>query len=87
MVRAARNPSQPATRNSTHPSSAPSKGSMRSQPSTSASLHASYPPAPSQYDSGNNYATNTYDDGLVPCPVCTRRFNEHAAERHIPICQ
>lgn len=27
------------------------------------------------------------DPSLVPCPHCGRRFNEHAAERHIPKCQ
>jgi len=28
----------------------------------------------------------TYDPSLVPCPHCGRRFNEKAAERHIPKC-
>ena len=27
-----------------------------------------------------------YDEDLVPCPHCSRSFNEHAAERHIPQC-
>ncbi len=27
------------------------------------------------------------DDGLVPCPHCNRRFNQKAAERHIPKCK
>lgn len=27
------------------------------------------------------------DPSLVPCPHCSRRFNEKAAERHIPQCQ
>ena len=27
------------------------------------------------------------DPSLVPCPHCGRRFNEKAAERHIPKCQ
>lgn len=27
------------------------------------------------------------DPSLVPCPHCGRRFNEKAAERHIPQCQ
>ena len=26
-------------------------------------------------------------DGLVPCPHCNRRFNQKAAERHIPKCK
>ena len=26
------------------------------------------------------------DPTLVPCPHCNRRFNEKAAERHIPVC-
>ncbi|KAK9842919.1 hypothetical protein WJX74_004434 [Apatococcus lobatus] len=26
-------------------------------------------------------------DDLIPCPHCGRRYNEHAAERHIPRCQ
>lgn len=26
------------------------------------------------------------DDGLIPCPHCGRRFQQHAADRHIPIC-
>ena len=28
----------------------------------------------------------TIDPSLVPCPHCGRRFNENAAQRHIPIC-
>jgi hypothetical protein len=28
-----------------------------------------------------------YDDGLIPCPHCHRRFNQKAAERHIPKCK
>lgn len=27
------------------------------------------------------------DSSLIPCPHCNRRFNEKAAERHIPQCQ
>lgn len=27
------------------------------------------------------------DNSLIPCPHCGRRFNEKAAERHIPQCQ
>ena len=27
------------------------------------------------------------DDGLQPCPHCSRRFNAKAADRHIPQCQ
>ena len=27
------------------------------------------------------------DPSLIPCPHCNRRFNEKAAERHIPQCQ
>ena len=30
--------------------------------------------------------SSTVDDDLVPCPNCGRRFNEKAAERHIPKC-
>ena len=26
------------------------------------------------------------DPSLIPCPHCSRRFNEKAAERHIPLC-
>ena len=26
------------------------------------------------------------DSGLVACPHCNRRFNDKAADRHIPIC-
>jgi len=26
-------------------------------------------------------------DNLVPCPYCGRKFNEQAAERHIPSCK
>ncbi len=26
------------------------------------------------------------DSSLIPCPHCGRRFNEKAAERHIPVC-
>ena len=31
--------------------------------------------------------TKNQQDGLVPCNHCGRRFNEKAAERHIPFCQ
>ncbi|KAH9255445.1 hypothetical protein BASA81_006564 [Batrachochytrium salamandrivorans] len=31
-------------------------------------------------------AENEQDDGLVMCPHCERRFNDKAAERHIPKC-
>lgn len=27
------------------------------------------------------------DPSLVPCPNCGRKFNEKAAERHIPLCK
>lgn len=27
------------------------------------------------------------DDDLVECPACGRKFNEIAAERHIPGCK
>lgn len=27
------------------------------------------------------------DPSLIPCPHCNRRFNDRAAERHIPMCQ
>jgi rubrerythrin len=27
------------------------------------------------------------DSSLIPCPHCNRRFNEKAADRHIPLCQ
>jgi hypothetical protein len=27
------------------------------------------------------------DDSLIPCPHCNRRFNQKAADRHIPQCQ
>eukprot|EP01004_Peranema_trichophorum_P009267 NODE_800_length_2350_cov_42.766951_g682_i0.p1 GENE.NODE_800_length_2350_cov_42.766951_g682_i0~~NODE_800_length_2350_cov_42.766951_g682_i0.p1 ORF type:complete len:710 (-),score=117.10 NODE_800_length_2350_cov_42.766951_g682_i0:164-2293(-) len=30
--------------------------------------------------------TGGEDDGRVQCPNCLRRFNEMAAERHIPVC-
>ncbi|CAF92467.1 unnamed protein product, partial [Tetraodon nigroviridis] len=29
----------------------------------------------------------TYDPDYVQCPYCQRRFNQHAAERHIKFCQ
>ena len=36
----------------------------------------------------NSFETNAVvDDGLVPCPHCSRRFNQKAADRHIPKCQ
>ena len=31
-------------------------------------------------------APSAPDSSLVPCPHCGRRFNENAAERHIPKC-
>ncbi len=37
--------------------------------------------------SGNMHSSAVDDDGLVPCPHCNRRFNEKAAERHIPKCR
>lgn len=32
-------------------------------------------------------APSAPDPSLIPCPHCGRRFNENAAERHIPKCQ
>ena len=29
----------------------------------------------------------TEQDVLKPCPYCGRKFNEKAAEKHIPFCQ
>ena len=31
-------------------------------------------------------APSAPDPSLIPCPNCGRRFNETAAERHIPKC-
>ena len=32
-------------------------------------------------------APPTVDSSLVPCQFCGRKFNEKAAERHIPFCE
>ena len=32
-------------------------------------------------------AAPVIDPGYVECPYCSRNFNEHAAERHIPFCK
>ena len=34
---------------------------------------------------GGGYAESEFDDRM-PCPHCGRKFNAHAAERHIPKC-
>jgi hypothetical protein len=36
---------------------------------------------------GDDGAPAPYDDDLVPCPHCQRRYSEKAAERHIPQCK
>ncbi|KAK9805354.1 hypothetical protein WJX73_005357 [Symbiochloris irregularis] len=33
------------------------------------------------------FAAPVVDDSLTPCPHCGRRFNDKAAERHIPLCK
>lgn len=33
------------------------------------------------------YVPSAPDPSLIPCPHCNRRFNQKAAERHIPQCQ
>lgn len=35
----------------------------------------------------NRQLAKIASDSLIPCPHCGRRFNEKAAERHIPKCQ
>ena len=42
------------------------------------------PKLPSGYIDGNG---GVLDDDLIPCPNCGRRFNEKAADRHLPICK
>jgi hypothetical protein len=37
-------------------------------------------------DNGDESNEAFVDDGLVPCPHCNRRFNQKAADRHIPKC-
>lgn len=37
--------------------------------------------------SPSSYQYSQPDPSLVPCPHCGRRFNQQAAERHIPKCQ
>eukprot|EP00357_Protocruzia_adherens_P006891 CAMPEP_0115009844 /NCGR_PEP_ID=MMETSP0216-20121206/22907_1 /TAXON_ID=223996 /ORGANISM="Protocruzia adherens, Strain Boccale" /LENGTH=516 /DNA_ID=CAMNT_0002377835 /DNA_START=95 /DNA_END=1645 /DNA_ORIENTATION=- len=42
------------------------------------------------FGGGGGFDSNSapsYDDDLTPCPHCGRKFNETAAERHIPICE
>ena len=38
-------------------------------------------------DQINQQLAQMASDSLIPCPHCNRRFNEKAAERHIPKCQ
>jgi hypothetical protein len=35
----------------------------------------------------NQQLAQMASDSLIPCPHCNRRFNEKAAERHIPKCK
>jgi endogenous inhibitor of DNA gyrase (YacG/DUF329 family) len=48
---------------------------------------------PTKMEQGGNLKVSTggsrwnQADSMVPCPHCDRKFEKHAAERHIPICQ